>query len=459
MASNIYLFLVYAFSAVTVFYCLPEKYRKYWLSVVSLLFYILCDLRYFLLTVAETGAGFFIGKKIGQAVKDENKKAAKRYLVSGVAGVAGILVLFKYYGFFARSFSFLPSKLLLPLGISYYSFKILSYLIDIYWKKRESGEFWCYAAYILFFPQLLCGPIVRSERMMEQIEAGPVYSGDMCAQGCVLILSGLFKKVVIADRLAGYVDTVFADPAGYPSLALLMGAVFFSVQLYCDFAGYSEIAAGVTGLFGLKCEKNFARPYLARNVREFWRRWHISLSSWLRDYIYIPLGGSRVSRVKRARNVMITFLACGMWHGGQMHFLLWGMYHGLLNIMAFKASEGNRIKQIAAWLGTLVLVVIGWVFFRAESMGDAFRYLWLLVSDFSIRYHEIADSVIIFTGNNTSISSIMILFVLAALLFVKEYLEEYKKKGYDSLLWSGIFFFGIVMFGFTGNSSFLYANF
>ncbi len=417
-------------------------------------------MRYFLLVVAETGAGFFLGKKIEQAVNEEQKKSAKKYLISGIAGVAGILILFKYYGFFARSFPFLPSKLLLPLGISYYSFKILSYLIDIYWKKRDSGAFSCYAAYILFFPQLLCGPIVRSERMMEEMQAGPVYRSDLCLQGFVQILSGLFKKVVIADRLGSYVDTVFANPAGYPSLALLMGAFFFSIQLYCDFAGYSEIAVGVTNLFGLECENNFARPYFALNVRQFWRRWHISLSSWLRDYIYIPSGGGRVSRVKRARNVMITFLVCGMWHGSQAHYLLWGMYHGLLNIMAFRAPDRrSRKKQIAGWLCTLLLVVIGWVFFRAESIRDAFRYLWLMVSDFSLRYNDIADSVIIFTGNNTSISSIMILFVLVVLLFVKECLEEYKKKGYDSLLWSGIFFFGIVMFGFTGNSSFLYANF
>ena len=461
MLTNTYYILLYTLGALGIYYLVPERFRKGELVCAGALFYLLCDYRYFLLLFAEIGISFYVGARIHTAVTDGRKRSAKRWLSVGIICVLSVLGFFKYYGFFVDKFSLSSVSVALPLGISYYSFKILSYLIDIYTgKRKKETSFVGYSVYIAFFPHLLSGPIVRSEGMLEQLSSGLRYDSELFSQGCILIISGLFKKAVIADRLGDYVNQVFSRPSSYPALALWMGAVFYTVQLYCDFAGYSEIAVGSTRLFGIKCESNFVRPYLAQNMQDFWRRWHVSLSSWLRDYIYIPLGGNRVGRWRKVRNVMLTFLACGIWHGGQWHYLLWGTYHGICNVVTRRKNKSAGIVRRAAnRFCTMMLVLFGWIFFRADSVGRALEYIKLMFLHLSFSYNDIIASILIFTQDNTSISYCILIFLMVLLMFVKELLEENNKKGKDSLLWTGIFLFCILMYGYTGASSFLYANY
>ena len=458
---NIYIFLAFTMVGVIIYYLTPARYRKYFLLLYSIIFYSVCSLGYLGLLLMETVLSFIVGRRIENCVKLKQDKKSKVWLAAGIVVVVAILCIFKYFNFFIGAFQLSFAELILPVGISYYSFKILSYIIDVYHGKCASeNSLINYGIYIMFYPHLLCGPIARPGKMLEQLKADLSYDDALISKGLVLIISGLFKKVVIADRLAAYVNTVFQTPSSYPSIALILGAIFFAIQLYCDFSGYSEIAIGTTNLFGLKCESNFSRPYLSRNIRDFWKRWHISLSSWLKDYIYIPLGGNRVSAWRRSFNVLITFLICGIWHGSQWHYVVWGIYHGLLNIFSGTANKKEgKIRSIFNWILTMMFVTLGWIFFRANSLTNALEYIWLMISRFSIGYNEIVNSIIIFTGDNTSIAYCVILALLLLLLFLKEIFEEYDKKGKESALWTGIFLFCIILLGITGNSSFLYANF
>ncbi len=337
MASNIMLTLLFLGAVLMVYYLAPSRDRWRLLLTASLIFYASASLKMLLLVVASACWSWFAGKKLEEVETEERKRG---WLLFGTLPLLGVLFLFKYFNFFSVSVASvltliglsatpLVLKLMLPLGISYYTFKMISYLADIYLGKRGSeSHAGYYLTYVLFFPQILSGPIERSEGFLEQLHRGMRYDGGLFAEGIQRIVLGLFKKMVIANRLSGYVDTVFASPEDYPGLAAVMAAFFYSFQLYCDFSGYSDIAIGMGDLLGIRSRQNFRCPYFARNIRDFWNRWHISLSSWLRDYVYISLGGSRVSRMKRGRNVLLTFLASGLWHGDNWTFVIWGGIQG-----------------------------------------------------------------------------------------------------------------------------------
>lgn len=502
--NNVYILLLYGSAACLLYYLLPQRMRNTWLFFCSILFYALCSRTFLFLILSETEVSWWIGKKVRQqrtarvqTGNDETDKGIRAWrvrgwLVCGIICCIGILFLFKYWNFFIEEFGFEFSDILMPVGISYYSFRIVSYLADIDTGKREpEGSFVIYAVYVMFFPQLLSGPIARSEDMTERMHRGISLSSGNIDAGTRLILSGLFKKVVIADRISAYPTTIFAAPDQYPALAAWLGAILYSIQLYCDFAGYSEIAIGITRCFGFECPDNFIRPYLSSDMKEFWRRWHVSLGSWLRDYIYIPCGGNRVNRKwKVKRNVMITFAACGLWHGAGLKYFVWGLYHGFWNILVPSGRKGKLQKPASMnrkcvrrglhaalhgcmCVGTFLIAMFGWILFKAESFAAAGRYVLCMFRSFSLDMQAVEASIMPFTNDNSCAAYAVTAFLLILLLFVMEIRDERASRekqshteevvlvnpsGYSNLL-CGILLALILLFGASGTGSFLYANY
>ncbi|MFL2625142.1 MAG: MBOAT family O-acyltransferase, partial [Candidatus Marisimplicoccus sp.] len=272
----------------------------------------------------------------------------------------------------------------LPIGISFYTFQTLSYSIDVYCNRMKPvNNIVDFFLYVSFFPQLVAGPIERANYLINQIKKEKIINTKIMDMGVSLILVGLFKKIVIADNLAYYVDDIFANYQNYDGGVLILGLVYFSFQIYCDFSGYSDIAIGTARLFGIELNLNFKFPYHSKNISEFWKRWHISLSTWFRDYVYIPLGGSKNSKPNTYRNLLIVFTLSGLWHGANLTFIFWGLYHVILYyiwiIMKSRFKFNSKIFNLISIIYTYFTVTIGWVFFRSETINDAFNYLKLSI--------------------------------------------------------------------------------
>jgi alginate O-acetyltransferase complex protein AlgI len=333
--------------------------------------------------------------------KYPGKKSKLLLLILNLSANLGILFFFKYFNFAAENINLLFDKLeigkdiplmsfLLPVGISFYTFQALSYSIDVYFGKEKAEKHLGYfALYVSFFPQLVAGPIERFSRLTPQLKAKHDFTYDNLANGLRLILYGLFIKMVIADNLAGIVDKIYAAPNNYSSLDILKGVVFYSFQIYSDFYGYSVIAIGSAKIMGVNLMNNFKTPYLAKNIAEFWQRWHISLSTWFRDYLYYPLGGNRVKKSRWALNIMIVFVVSGIWHGANWTFLIWGALYGVLYILekvlnsALKLEKEHKpysLGHILLSLKTFALGTLIWVFFRSQSFGEAMNIFTLLFS-------------------------------------------------------------------------------
>ena len=351
-------------------------------------------------TLLDYGYGFFVASP--------NRKKAKLFLWLSILNNLGILAVFKYYNFFAGEFSKLFNQIgwhtnplllqvALPIGISFYTFHGMSYVFDIYRGKQQPvRNFIDYAVFVSFFPLLVAGPIERASHLLPQVQKSRVFNYTQAVEGCRLILWGLFKKMVIADNLAGIVDQVFNNPGEYGSFSLILGAVAFSFQIYGDFSGYSDIALGTAKLFGFELLSNFRFPYFSRDIAEFWRRWHISLSSWFRDYLYIPLGGSKHGKLKAVRNTFIIFLVSGFWHGASWNFIAWGGIHAIgflpLLLLGKNRKYSNEVvavnrmlptvKELWQMLLTFTFVTFAWIFFRAENIQHAFIYLKSIINGF-----------------------------------------------------------------------------
>jgi D-alanyl-lipoteichoic acid acyltransferase DltB (MBOAT superfamily) len=335
-----------------------------------------------------------------QIARSEKRKFRLFWFWLSISVNLGFLGFFKYYNFFANSFSdFLTSvglhtdmwalQVILPVGISFYTFHGLSYVIDIYKKKiGPEKNFIDYALFVCFFPLLVAGPIERATHLLPQIKSKRVFKRSQAIDGLRQILWGFFKKIVIADGCAVYVASIFGDTSHNLGSTNLLGAVFFAVQIYCDFSGYSDIALGVAKLFGIDLLRNFAFPYFSRDIAEFWRRWHISLSSWFKDYLYIPLGGSKVGTAKKIRNVFLIFIVSGFWHGANWTFIFWGMLNALfiLPSIFFERNRKNieiagqgkifpSVREFASILITFAMTVFAWIFFRSASMSGAFNFI------------------------------------------------------------------------------------
>lgn len=456
MQTNILLFLLYSIIVALIVRVLPKEAQKYGLFVFNILFYLLCDAKFLFLILLGIWWSFFIGKQLGK-----RKEPKSSLLWLGILPVIILLGFFKYYHFFIPEGAG-SLKIIMPLGISYYSFKIISYVSDIYKGVRLPEESWVvYANYVSFFPQIICGPISRSKDITEQIKNMKRPMEEMVLNGGMLILSGLFKKLVIADRLGTYVDSIFGNYTAYPSLALWMAAFFYTVQIYCDFAGYSEIAIGVSNLLGIECKKNFDLPYFSYSIKEFWRRWHISLSSWLRDYVYISLGGNRKGAVRQKINTLCTFIVSGIWHGNTLSFLFWGLYHGIWNLVPVKKAD-KMWKQMGQCLFTFVVVMFGWILFRAESLEQALNYILCMFRGFSLNMGTIIASVMPFTGDYSCLAYLLTVCAFILVLFIFEFREVtnlIKDKNKENHVKQIVHIVSIILFGVIGQNSFLYANF
>ncbi|MGB2965392.1 MAG: MBOAT family O-acyltransferase [Anaerolineales bacterium] len=368
-----------------------HKGQNILLLVASYVFYGWWDWRFLGLILFSTIVDYFVGLGLG---KEQRQSHRKLILLVSILVNLGFLAYFKYYNFFLDNFVHLFSffgqeisarslNIVLPVGISFYTFQTLSYSIDVYNKKIEpTKDFFVYSAYVSFFPQLVAGPIERATQLLPQFFIKRVFSYSKAVDGLRQILWGLFKKVVIADACAKFANEIFNNAADYTGSTLLLGGVFFAFQIYGDFSGYSDIAIGVARLFGFDLMKNFAFPYFSRDIAEFWRRWHISLTTWFRDYLYIPLGGSRGGTWKTIRNIFIIFLVSGFWHGANWTFIIWGAINAIyfLPLLLMKKNRTNldivakgkmvpTPKEILSIGLTFGLSVFAWIFFRAENMN------------------------------------------------------------------------------------------
>jgi len=386
-------FILFLPTVVAIYFLLPHRHRWRLLLAASYYFYAAWKLEYTILIFISTLVDYWVARQMVGAKEIWQRRA---YLGASLLVNLGLLFGFKYFNFFNESvratlnyfnlFYEVPAfQLLLPVGISFYTFQTLSYTIDVYRGKLEpERHFGIFALYVAFFPQLVAGPIERAVHLLPQFHQPMSFDQARVASGLRLILWGMFKKVVIADRLALYVNQVYNAPADHSALPLLLASYFFAFQIYCDFSGYSDIAIGVARVMGFSLMENFRQPYLARSIASFWRRWHISLSTWFRDYLYIPLGGNRVPQWRVYSNLLIVFLVSGLWHGAAWHFVIWGGLHGLLLLLEVALSgallwearrngraEALQVPATVSIFATFHLVLFSWIFFRANTLADA----------------------------------------------------------------------------------------
>ncbi|MCF6133015.1 MBOAT family O-acyltransferase [Flavobacterium wongokense] len=475
------------FNSLQFAYFLPVVFLAYWfipnksktsqnivLTVASYYFYSCWDWRFMFLLLFSTLLVYFSGLKLEESKAEFSRKF---WLWMTVIISLAFLGIFKYYDFFAVSFAELASgfglhldplllKLILPVGISFYTFHGLSYIIDIYFKRIEAEKnFIDYFLFVSYFPLLVAGPIERATHLLPQLKVKREFDFEKAKEGIYQIIWGLVKKVVVADTCAMYANAVFDNYNSMNSLSLVLGAVYFAFQIYGDFSGYSDIALGTSKLFGIDLLKNFDFPYFSRDIAEFWRKWHISLTTWFRDYIYIPLGGSRGSKLFQIRNVFIIFLVSGFWHGANWTFIAWGLINALYfipllvlnrsrnNLEAFKISFNlESLRILFNILITFTITCLAWIFFRAKTIHDAIAYIQRMVTDL-----HFAPQYFSFERYNYEIIIMILLFVMV------EWNNRYKIEplsGKYSWLKVSLSIMAIVALGiFTDYKNFIYFQF
>jgi D-alanyl-lipoteichoic acid acyltransferase DltB (MBOAT superfamily) len=446
------------------------KWQNLFVVAASYLFYGWWDWRFLFLiaftSLCSWGSGLLIDRY-------RPYRTAKIIHILNIALNLGILALFKYYNFFADSFArlFLHGDsdrvllhLILPVGISFYTFQALSYSIDVYRKKLEpTRDIIQFFAFVSFFPQLVAGPIERATNLLPQFGKPRTFDYSQGVDGMRQILWGLFKKIAVADTCAVYVDHVFGNYETQNGTTLIIAAILFAIQIYGDFSGYSDIAIGTAELFGIRLMRNFRNPYFSRDIAEFWRRWHISLTTWFRDYVYIPLGGSRVAKGKIIRNTFIIFLLSGFWHGANWTFIAWGAYHAILFLPLILTGKNRKylnevaegkilpsLKETCQMILTFALVTIGWILFRADSISQAGHYI-MLIPHLGVPYTE----------------GLLTAAMLAAGMFVVEWLQRARQHGLDleslksHLLKFSIYYIIIIILFLVqkGAESFIYFQF
>lgn len=414
------------------------KWQNIFLLLASYVFYAWWDWRFLSLLVGMSIISWCCGYLINRLQYTSHLINAKCCMITSIVINVGILAIFKYYNFFVGSFADLfglqnsihSLKIVLPLGISFFTFQAIAYVVDVYKRKIEPTNLVDCLLYIGFFPKLLAGPIERPTNLIPQIQKPRVFEYDLAVDGCRQMLWGLFKKVVVADNAAIYVNQVYGDYANQSGSTLLLAAILYTIQIYGDFSGYSDMAIGTAKLLGFRFRDNFLFPYFSRNMNEFWHRWHISLNTWFVDYVYIPLGGSRNGKWHTIRNIMIVFLLSGLWHGADWSFVAWGAYHGLLLVLLILLNRNAKYEHVVAYdktfptlkeFGQMILVfalaTFGWMMFRADNMTQFIDYAARMCS---------ADIL-----SMPDMSGYAILFCNIALMFVMEWFMRRQKHGFD----------------------------
>ena len=485
-------YLIYFPIIISLYFIFPFRFRWLWLLSASYYFYMSWNPKYALLILTSTAITYFSGIYLEKAntIENEKKKDNFKKWCVGISFTSNLTILFfyKYFNFINESFLGIFTRLeldwkvpnfdvLLPVGISFYTFQALSYTMDVYrGKLKAEKHFGKYALFVSFFPQLVAGPIERSTNLLPQFYEKHKFNYDRVKDGIILMLWGFFKKVVIADRLAILVNTVYNNPAEYHGIQFLIATVFFSFQIYCDFSGYSDIAIGSANVMGYNLMTNFNKPYFSKSISEFWRRWHISLGTWFKDYLYFPLGGSRASKLKTYRNIMIVFLTSGLWHGASWNFVIWGFIHGAYQVIGYELKPiRNKVRSLLRInikslfykiykIGmTFILVCFAWIFFRANTLSGA---MYIIKSIFEINTPITKETFNL--GLNKR--ELLIAFISLSNLFLLDFIGKdnkirkiiKEKPIYFRWILYYICIFFILIFGEYGQtdaSSFLYFQF
>jgi len=465
---------LFFFPVVTIlFFILPYKMRWMLLLAASCFFYMFFKPVYIFILFFTIIVDYFVGIYL-EKITDDSKR--KRLLIASIIANVGVLAVFKYYNFlnsnisgladfFGINISFPYLNILLPIGLSFHTFQAMSYTIEVYRKKQPAEKrFGIYALYVMFYPQLVAGPIERPQNLLHQFYRRSDFSYDNAVMGINLIALGLFKKIVIADRLAIYVNQVYGDLNNASSISTFLALIFFSFQIYCDFSGYSDIARGTARFMGFELMLNFDRPYLSRSISEFWKRWHISLSTWFKDYVYIPLGGNKVNRYRRYYNLLVVFLISGLWHGANWTFVIWGALHGFFIVIGsltdnirkslvslFRLFKYPGLHRSINIIIVFCLVSFAWVFFRAKDFSQAAIFYKKLFSfDFTLNLAQICAE--------KGPLNLVLSFVVIGLLFLS-YLLPKNLKIKRNVLFLFTVVFLIVILGKNGSSEFIYFQF
>ncbi|MEJ8801761.1 MBOAT family O-acyltransferase [Pontibacter sp. H249] len=495
MLFNSFEFLVFFPTVIILYFLLPYRFRWALLLLASYTFYMFWRVDYAIILVISTLIDYLCSRMMDTYPLEQSSRR-KPWLWLSMLSNLGILFTFKYYNFFNTAARDLAQvldvpyaapafELLLPMGISFYTFQTMSYSIDVYYghikAERHLGIF---ALFVTFFPQLVAGPIERAGNLLDQLKQKHDFNYQRVTDGLKLMAWGLFKKVVIADRLAVMVNEVYNNPTEYEGIPLIIATVFFAFQIYCDFSGYSDIAIGSAQVMGFKLMENFRRPYFSKSIREFWGRWHISLSTWFRDYLYIPLGGNRVLKWRWYYNIFIVFLVSGFWHGANWTFIVWGALHGFYQIFGFitadnrnaviKNSDLTRFPALykAVQVGTtFALVCFAWIFFRANSITDA----WYIITHMFSGLTESAKAIllninfarhkILYLGQEKEVFFLALVFI--AILIIIELAKRgqslrfklAKSPTYFRWALTYALILIILLFGFYQSNEFIYFQF
>ena len=479
MLFNSFSFLVF-FPIVTILYfLLPHKYRWIHLLIASCVFYMAFVPIYIFILIFT----IIIDYIAGIVIENAQSKKRKLFLSLSICANIGVLAFFKYYNFFVdnvnnffhslhittNSIPFL--SILLPVGLSFHTFQAMSYTIEVYrGNQKAERHFGIYALYVMFYPQLVAGPIERPQNLLHQFREEHKFSSQNLLDGLRLMLWGFFKKLVIADRLALYVNSVYNFPADYHYLNLVIATVFFAIQIYCDFSGYSDIAIGAAKTMGFHLMTNFNRPYFSKNIQEFWKRWHISLSTWFRDYLYISLGGNRVTIRRLYFNVAVVFLISGFWHGANWTYIIWGALHAFYILLymylkknIIKHSSRNKSITILSTVFTFLIVTFAWIFFRANNLSSAF----LIINHIFTMHATQPFQTVITNFKNLSefgvFSTLFSLLMIIVLLFSESKLSanltNCNGKPILDIAFCSFILFLIIMLGVFNNNSFIYFQF
>lgn len=412
MLFNSFEFLIFFPTVTALYYLLPHRFRWFMLLAASCIFYMAFIPVYILILALTIIIDYFAGIMIERT----QGKEKKTYLVISIISTCLVLFVFKYFNFFNSNFAFISQffhwnysisalKLILPIGLSFHTFQSLCYVVEVY-RGRQKAEynFGIYSLYVMFYPQLVAGPIERPANLLHQLREKHDFNYSQFTDGLKLMVWGLFKKIVIADRLATFVNPVYDNPGDFMGVSFTIATIFFAFQIYCDFSGYSDIAIGAAQTMGFRLMDNFNRPYFSKSVAEFWKRWHISLSSWFRDYLYIPLGGNKVSVPRWYFNLFFTFLVSGLWHGANWTYVIWGALNGFYLIFSIATQDIRRhfcdrtglskfpsIHKYLKIAVTFFLINIAWIFFRAKSTSDAWYILTHLHTGYGYVWNNIHD--------------------------------------------------------------------
>jgi D-alanyl-lipoteichoic acid acyltransferase DltB (MBOAT superfamily) len=465
---------LFFFPLVTLLYfLLKPQYRWALLLGASCYFYMFFKPVYILILFFTIIIDYYAGKFIE---REQNKRRRRLLLIVSILSNVLILAFFKYYNFLNDNITGLANligfqnpipylSILLPIGLSFHTFQAMSYTIEVYRGHQKAEQhFGIYALYVMFYPQLVAGPIERPQNILHQFHETKTFRYENAVNGLNLMAYGMFKKVVIADRLAEYVSEIYSQPAHYTTIPIIIATVFFSIQIYCDFSGYSDIAIGAAKVMGYDLMLNFNRPYLSHTISEFWTRWHISLSTWFRDYVYIPLGGNRTTRFKWYRNLVIVFLLSGLWHGASWNFIIWGALHafylvfGLLTLDLRKKISAvtglgrlPKLNALLQMLTTFALVTFAWIFFRAETFDQSCILLKkILQFDLSVNIPRITTKL--------GALNLFMCFMLIILLFVSYSLPRNLDVRFKTFFFIVVTIL-IILLGSNGTGNFIYFQF